>query len=170
MKKYLITMILVIMACLGAKAQSYALVDMEYIMKNIPAYQSANAELEKVSKKYQAEIDALQKQSEDMYKAYQTNVSKLSAPAKKSQEDAIVAKDKEVYDLRMKYFGPEGEMAKLRKKYLDGVQNKVWDALKTLAKNNGLALIFDRSTSKIVYADPGMDISNSVLQSLGINK
>lgn len=170
MKKILLTIAVVLFASWAASAQSYALVDMEYIMKNIPAYQQANKELEKMSKQYQAELDALQKQSEEMYKSYQLNKAKLSAAQKKGQEDAIVAKDKELYELRMKYFGPEGELEKKRNSYMKGVEDAVWKVLKSIATDNGLALIFDRSSSKIVYADPGMDISNSVLSKLGIKK
>ena len=43
----------------SAAAQKFALVDMEYILKNIPAYERANEQLNQVSKKWQAEVDAL---------------------------------------------------------------------------------------------------------------
>lgn len=41
-----------------ASAQKFALVDMEYILKNIPAYERANEQLTQVAKKWQAEVDA----------------------------------------------------------------------------------------------------------------
>ena len=44
---------------LSAAAQKFALVDMEYIFKNIPAYERANEQLNQVSKKWQAEVEAL---------------------------------------------------------------------------------------------------------------
>lgn len=170
MKRIIWTIALLCTMWLGAHAQSYALVDMEYILKNIPAYQRTNNELEQLSKQYQNQIDELQKQSENLYKTYRESMTRLNAAQKKQREDAIVAKDKEIYDLRMKYFGPEGELTKKRNDAMESVQDQVWQALKKLAQDNGLALIFDRSSSKIVYADPGMDISNSVLQQLGIKK
>ena len=37
---------------LGINAQKFALVDMEYILKNIPAYERANEQLAQVSKKW----------------------------------------------------------------------------------------------------------------------
>ena len=39
---------------LTANAQKYALLDMEYVLKNIPAYERANEQLNQVSKKWQA--------------------------------------------------------------------------------------------------------------------
>ena len=44
---------------LTASAQKFALLDMEYILKNIPAYERANEQLNQVSKKWQAEVEAL---------------------------------------------------------------------------------------------------------------
>ena len=38
------------------QAQKFALVDMEYILKNIPAYERANEQLNQVSKQWQAEV------------------------------------------------------------------------------------------------------------------
>ena len=51
-----------------AGAQKFALVDMDYIFKNIPAYERANEQLSQVSKKWQAEVDALTTEAQTMYK------------------------------------------------------------------------------------------------------
>ena len=59
MKKLLLTMI-VFASVLPMQAQKFALVDMDYIFKHIPAYERANEQLNQVSKKWQAEVDALQ--------------------------------------------------------------------------------------------------------------
>ena len=53
---------------LSAYAQKFALVDMEYILKNIPAYERANEQLSQVSKKWQAEVEALSTEAQTMYK------------------------------------------------------------------------------------------------------
>ena len=47
------------LTALTASAQKFALLDMEYILKNIPAYERANEQLNQVSKKWQAEVEAL---------------------------------------------------------------------------------------------------------------
>ena len=49
-------------------AQKFALVDMEYILKNIPAYERASEQLNQVSKKWQAEVDALTEEAQTLYK------------------------------------------------------------------------------------------------------
>ena len=63
MKKLLIlTMFFVAMAT-TASAQKFALIDLEYIMGNIPAYERANEQLNQVSKKWQAEVEAVDGQA-----------------------------------------------------------------------------------------------------------
>ena len=72
MKKSLLLICLFsIIAVSSSYAQKYALIDMEYILKNIPTVEQANKELEEVSKQWQAEIDAQTTEVEAMYKKYQ---------------------------------------------------------------------------------------------------
>ena len=44
---------------------------------------------------------------------YQAQSSTLSAAQKTKKEDEIVAKEKSAAELKRKYFGPEGELAKM---------------------------------------------------------
>src|SRR5574344_2947756 len=80
---------------LGINAQKFALVDMEYILKNIPAYERANEQLAQVSKKWQAEVEALTTEAQTMYKNYQNEVVFLSAEQKQTKQDAIMQKEHE---------------------------------------------------------------------------
>ena len=93
-----------------ANAQKYALIDMEYILKNVPAYERANEQLNQVSKKWQAEVEALNIEASTMYKNYQNEVVFLSQEQKKAKQEAIMNKEKEASELKKKYFGPEGEL------------------------------------------------------------
>ena len=49
----------------------FALIDMEYILKNIPAYEQANTQLNQASQQYQSEVEAKAKEAETLYKEYQ---------------------------------------------------------------------------------------------------
>ena len=73
MKKILLSLTLLVMA-ISASAQKFALIDMEYILKNVPAYERANEQLNQVSKKWQAEVEALNTEAATMYKNYQNEV------------------------------------------------------------------------------------------------
>ena len=111
MKKLIMTSLMVLMA-LTAGAQKFALIDMDYILKNVPAYERANEQLNQVSKKWQAEVEALNTEAATMYKNYQNEVVFLSEEQKKKRQEDIMNKEKQASELRKKYFGPEGELFK----------------------------------------------------------
>ena len=94
MKKMILSLLLALGALLPASAQKFALVDMEYILKNIPAYERANEQLNQISKKWQSEVEALNNQAQTLYKNYQNELVFLSAEQKKQREQAILDKEK----------------------------------------------------------------------------
>ena len=169
MKKGLIAMLML----LGSStiwAQKFALVDMDYILKNIPAYERANEQLNQVSKKWQAEVDVLTTEAQTLYKNYQSEAVFLSEEQKTKREDAIVAKEKEAAELKKKYFGPEGELYKKRESLMAPIQEEIYTAVKDICDQKGYSLVLDRaSDAGIIFASPKIDISNEVLTKLGYN-
>ena len=151
-----------------ASAQKFALVDMEYILKNIPAYERANEQLTQVAKKWQAEVDALNTDAQTKYKNYQNEVVFLSQEQKKERQEAIMNKEKEASELKRKYFGPEGELFKKRTSLMTPIQEEIYNAVKDIADLRGYSLILDRaSDTSIIFGSPKIDISNEVLSKLG---
>ena len=168
MKRLIICAICAICMGLQAQAQKFALVDMEYILKNIPAYERANEQLNQVSKKWQAEVDALTTEAQTLYKNYQNEVVFLSQEQKKTKQDSIVAKEKEAADLKKKYFGPDGELFKKRTALMTPIQDEIYNAVKDIAELRGYQLILDRaSDTGIIFGSPKIDISSEVLRKLG---
>ena len=103
-KKFLITCVMLIAMGMTSMAQKFALVDMEYILKNIPAYERANEQLNQTSKKWQTEVETLNNAAKAMYENYQNESVFLSAEQKKAKEQAILQKEKEASELKKKYF------------------------------------------------------------------
>lgn len=168
MKKLFTLLCLLMIMSVQSMAQKFALVDMEYILKNIPAYERASEQLNQVSKKWQAEVDALTEEAQTLYKNYQSEAVFLSAEQKTQKEEAIVAKEKEAAELKKKYFGPEGELFKKRESLMAPIQDEIYNAVKDISDNKGYALILDRaSDTGIIFASPKIDISNEVLSKLG---
>ena len=152
----------------GANAKKFALIDMEYILKNVPAYERANEQLTQVAKKWQAEVEALNTEAQTMYKNYQNEVVFLSQEQKKARQDAIMEKEKEASELKKKYFGPEGELYKKRTSLMTPIQEEIYNAVKDISDLRGYSLVLDRaSDSGIIFASPKIDISNEVLSKLG---
>ncbi len=167
MKKFFLMMLIAMAGGITASAQKFALVDMEYIMKKIPAYNEANKQLEQLSGKWQSEIEQKAKEAETLYTAYQ-KASKMSEAQKTEKENAIVAKEKEAAQLRQQYFGPEGEMMKKREELIRPIQDAIYETIKDIATRKGYDAVIDRASAQsMIFASPRIDISNEVLLKLG---
>ena len=171
MKRILLLIALSLGLGLNLRAQKFALIDMEYILSNIPAYERANEQLNQTSKAWQAEVEAINTTAQTLYKNYQNEIVFLSEAQKKEREQAIVDKEKEAAELKKKYFGPEGELYKKRQSLVEPIQEEIYNAVKAIATTRGFQLILDRaSDSGIIFASPTIDISNEVLAKLGYSK
>ena len=108
--KTVILVSLAVFAMFSASAQTlkFAFVDSEYILNNIPAYKSAQAQLDKMSADWQKEIETQYGEVERLYKNYQAESVMLSEDMKKRRQEEIINKEQAVKDLQMKYYGPEG--------------------------------------------------------------
>ena len=168
MIRKVILMFVLCASAVSMQAQKIALVDMDYIFKNIPAYERANEQLSQVSKKWQAEVDALNTEAQTMYKNYQNEVVFLSKEQKKAKQDAIMEKEKQASDLKRKYFAAEGELFKKRTALMSPIQEEVYNAIKDVADLRGYQLVLDRaSDTGIIFGSPKIDISDEVLRKLG---
>ena len=171
MKKFMILAALTVLFSVTASAQKYALVDMEYILKNIPQYEMASVQLDQVSQRWQKEGEAVSKEAETLYKNYQSDMVFLTDEQKKTKEAEVVAKEKEAAELQAKYFGPNGELYKKRQSLMEPIQNDIYEAIKKVADERGYQVIFDRASSAgIIFASPRIDVSNEVLEKLGYSK
>ena len=171
MRRLLIAAIAVLSCYAAMWAQKFALVDMEYVLKNIPAYEMANEQLNQVSLRWQKEVDDLAKEAQALYKNFQNDMVFLTDDQKKKKEEEIMAKEKAVTELRYKYFGPQGELFKKRKSLIKPIQDDIYNAVKKVSEERGYQVIFDRASSQsIIFASPKIDISNEVLAKLGYSK
>lgn len=171
MKRLLLIISIVIAGTLSSMAQKFAMVDMEYIMRNIPAFEMASEQLNQLSIRWQKDIEVKAKEAETMYQKYLADKVFLTEEQIKKREEEIVVKEKEVTDLRARYFGPDGELSKKRDSLLKPIQDDVYNAVKKVAQERGLQAVFDRaSASFIVFATPQIDVSNEVLTKLGYGK
>ena len=151
-----------------AMAQKYAFVDSEYIRKNIPAFNTAQEQLDKLSKQWEKEVADGYAVVEQMYKTYQTESVLLSQDMKAKREEAIISKEKQMKELQNKYFGMEGELFKKREELVKPIQDEILKAIKEIAVDGSYAVIFDTATGgNILFANPKFDLSDMVLEKLG---
>ena len=168
MKRFFMIALLAVIATVGVQAQKFALIDMEYILKNIPAYERANEQMSQQSKRWQGEVDELALEAETLYKKYQSESAFLSDEQRKAREEEILEKEKQASELKRLYFGPNGELFKKRESLMAPIQDEIYNAVKEVCEVKKYTVVVDRaSATSIIYATPKVDISNEVLSKLG---
>lgn len=151
-----------------AAAQKVAYIDMQYILKNLPQYETANEQLSMISKRWQKEIDALTQEAKLLETNYQTEQIFLSEDLKKKREQEIVQKQNEALELKRKYFGQNGELFKKREALLKPIQDEIYTAIQEIANDKKYDVVKDRSADPaLIYMSSKLDISDLVLQKLG---
>ena len=173
MKRYIFIALSVLAGWLihmPATAQKFvvAYIDMQYILKNLPQYETANEQLAMISKRWQKEVETANQEVQLLVSNYQTEQIFLSADMKKKREDEILEKEQYVLELKRKYFGEEGEWYKKREALLKPIQDEIYTAIQDIAMEKRYDIVKDRSADpSLIYMSSKLDISDQVLEKLG---
>lgn len=167
-------LLLVVMFLLGITTvnaqqnQRIAYVDSDYILENIPEYSDAQEEINQLSKKWEKEITDLYQAAQELDREYQTESVLLSEDQKRKKKEAITAKRQEAENLRMQYYGPEGELYTKRAELIQPIQEKVYNAINQIALTKNYAFVFDKASgTAMLYCNEKNDISDDVLDEIG---
>lgn len=148
-------------------AQRYGVVDTDYILKNLPEYAQAKAQVDQLSTQWAGEVSALQSDLQSLKDALAAEQILLSPENLEKREAAIVQKAEEVLALQQKYFGPEGLLFEKRTQLVQPIQDKVFGAVQALAQKRKLELVLDKSAqSGVLFVKKEKDYSEEVLNSL----
>lgn len=152
----------------SAQKFSVAYIDMQYILKNLPQYETANEQLNMISKRWQKDIETAQQEAQVMATNFQTEQIFLSPDMKQRKEEEILAKEQEVLELKRKYFGQDGEWYKKRESLLKPIQDEIYTAIQDIANEKKYDIVKDRSADpSLIYMSSKLDISDKVLEKLG---
>lgn len=148
--------------------QKIAFIDTEYILQNIPEYGDAQEEINQMSTNWQKELRNLQNKVDQMKREYQTESVLLSDDMKNKRESAIAAKEQEIAELQMQYFGPQGELFTKKIELIQPIQEKVYNAITQVAQVRNYAFVLDKASgATILYCNEKFDISDEVLDEIG---
>lgn len=170
MKKLLLGLTFALMCFpLSSHAQKFAYVDTDYILSQLPAYKSAQKQLDELSLTWQKEIETMQAEIEQMHKEYQAEKVVLTEDMQIKRENEIIEKERALTKYKNDKFGYEGELYKKRQELIQPIQDKVFEAINKVARENGLDFIFDRSGGvTMLVSNPKYDLSDEVLAELGV--
>lgn len=154
-----------------AVSQKFGYVDAAYILEQMPEYQDAKKEINKLSLAWQDEIRNKYKDIEAKYDELQAEEVLLTPELKAERMAEIRQMEEDAKQLQDKIFGFEGLFFLKKQELIKPVQDEVWEAVEKMAKSQRLAIVFDKSGELVmIYTDPVHDYTEFVLEELGLLK
>lgn len=169
MKKNLLFTLVFVLATAGtAMAQKFGYCNSLALLTEIPEVKQADSDL-------QAFQTQLTKKGQEMVKELQNKAAELQ---RKEEQGLISPKDLETQSLKLKE--EEEKIAKYeqevyakltqkREELYKPLLEKVNNAMKDVATENGFTMVFDLSSNMVLYGDPSLDVTTLVKTKLGIN-
>ncbi|MFM1945805.1 MAG: hypothetical protein RL207_88 [Bacteroidota bacterium] len=154
-----------------ANAQSYAFIDSDYILKNVPEYVEAKERLDKMADRWTKEIEERYEVIKTKKSSFDREEVLLPKEEKEKRKSEIEKLEKDVIELQTQHFGSNGDYFQKRQELVKPIQDRVFTAMKKVAKREGYSFVFDKANqSNLVYAEKEFDMSDSVLEEMGITK
>lgn len=168
-KKSILAFALLIGMTSSVSAQKFAFVDTDYILNQLPEYRSAQKKLDEISAQWQKELEVLYADVDDLYKEYQAKKVLMTNGQQKEMQEQIIAKEKEAKKFENDKFGFEGDLFKEREKLIKPIQDKVFEAIQTIAKREAIDIMFDKAGgATMLFSNAKYDKSDEVLEELGV--
>ena len=167
MKKTFILSILFTFAAFFANAQKFGIVNSQEIISMLPEVKEASANIEtfgnQLQKKYQQMITSLQAKYQDLErKQAQGEIS-----PKQLEEEAKLLKDEE-RKLAQYEQSSQQQIVEKQNTLMQPIMERINEAIKSVATENGYTYIFDGSVGFVLYADETTDVSTLVKGKLGL--
>lgn len=152
-----------------AVAQKFGYIDTNFILSKMPEYAKAQSEIDQLSAGWQKEVEDMSRTVETLYASLKAEEVLLTDEMKAERLETIHKKESEWKEYQRKVFGFGGLFFLKKQELIKPLQDKVWEAVEKVAKQNRLAIVFDKSGELVmIYTDPRHDYTDFVLEALGL--
>lgn len=149
------------------KPQRIGYIDMDYILRNIPEYQEAQARLKQKVDSWQQKLNDIQDEINTMKTSLANEKPLLTDDIVSEREEDIQIREEDLKKLQAAYFGPTGDEFLLRKQLVKPIQDQVYNSVQEIAVKKNYDMILDKSSDLIMlYSNNKYDVSDLVLSSI----
>jgi outer membrane protein len=171
MKHVFLFFILLAGFVIQVNAQALAYIDSDFIMGKIPEYAEAKTKLDKLAETWTKDIEDRYKVVKQQKDNFNKEEILLPSEEKAKRKSEIEKLEKETLDLQSQRFGLNGDYFMKRQDLIKPIQDRIYTAMKKVAKAEGYSFVFDKANqNNLIYADSEADISEYVLDEMGISK
>ncbi|WP_443939917.1 OmpH family outer membrane protein [Pedobacter sp. MW01-1-1] len=163
-------------ANMASAQQKLGHINSEEVFANLPEAKTAQTTLETLGKQKQADIDAMLKEYQTKRTAAQNLEKTLSEANKEVVGKQLQTAGQELQDLEVRITDAQKkaqqDIANKQAELFQPIQTKVASAISTIAKEKGLAYVFDiangQGGNNLVFWEGGEDVTAAVKTKLGI--
>jgi outer membrane protein len=142
-------------------------VDSDSIMDKFPDAQDARQKLDAMIQDWQTELSKIEANWKTKYDDYEKRKLIMTDQTRAETEAELIKLEQQISDYREKKFGTNGELFQKQDEIMKPVQNKVFTAVKDVAKDEDFDFIFDRSGDvMLLFAKDQYDVTALVLEKL----
>jgi outer membrane protein len=165
MRKQWMLAVMLLAAVGFAMAQSkIGHINSEAIMQALPEAIDAQKSLDALVAQWEGELQKMQADWKKKFDEYDKKKLILTDQARADAEKELRDLDQSIADFRNKKFGQNGELFQKQNEVMKPIQNKMFQVLETVAKEDGYDYVFDRSGDILVlYANEKNDLTQTVL-------
>lgn len=148
-------------------AQKVAVIDSRKILESMPEYKEVQKKLDSIAAVWRKEIDSLYRIIDQKWRQYRDERHLLTDQMRKQKEQEIIELEKIVRGKQREYFGPDGQFAKKQRELMEPINEKVYNAVRTVARRLRYGIVLDKATGPTVYfVESKYDITDEVIQEL----
>lgn len=154
----------------AAAQQRVGYVDSEFILSRMPDFTTAQQQIDRLAEQWRAELDERGQAVRQLEQEFAARDLLYTDEERERRQREITDLRREQEALRLRYFGPEGELFREQTRLLRPIQERVLTAVEAVATDGSFDYVFDTSGDYVfLYARPQLDLSERVLMELGID-
>lgn len=158
---------ILIMASVSIAQPKIGYVDSDTIMKQLPEAQDTQKKLDAIIKEWQEELSKMESDWKARYDDYEKRKLILSEQKRIEIEKDLVQIEDQISKYRQDKFGVQGELFRKQEELMKPIQNRIFNVIQEVAKENEYDFIFDRSGDMIfLFAKEEYDVTKLVLEKL----
>ncbi len=167
MKKLSVLFIVAITALsLNAQSLKIGYIDSEVILSQYPPAVKAQSDLDALVAKWRAQLDSMMNDYQQQLAAIQKQFQNMPPDKQREIQQQMAQKEMEINQFQQQKFGqPNGEIYQKNQEILEPIKQKIKDAIKEVAKQEGMSFVFDSNQTipVLLYGDEKYDITFKVL-------
>lgn len=146
-----------------AQQQRFAYLDSRRILQEAPGAQEARTAIEQEMRSFQQRLATLQDSLQKVIEDYQKRSLTLAPDVRRTEEQRIAAKQRE---LEAQAEQLQLDANRKQNDLMQPVMNRVEEAIESVRKEGGYAIVFDAASGAFVSADSTLDLTTQVINRL----